>query len=277
MRIVLAQLDVTIGEIDSNLAQIREVMDQANDQAADLTVFPELAVHGYALGQLAEELSMSARDPRLTGLAEGRSDVVVGFHEDGGVRSYNAAAYLTASGLVHVHRKLYLPTYSGWEERKHSSPGQSLRAFDTDHGRSAILICNDAWQPAIPWLAAQDGAQLLIVPTNSAANLGPPSLNTLEYWDALLSFIGRVQQAWVVFVNRVGSEGGATFWGGSRIVDPHGQIVAQCPLWEPSVMTVDIEVSAARRARREIPLIAEARLGLIEREVRRLIAEGGDA
>ncbi len=277
MRIVLAQLDVSIGEIDANLEQMGDVMRTAAEQDADLTVFPELAVHGYALGQLAESLSIPATDPRLAALAAGRCDAVVGFHEDGGVRSYNSAAYLSASGTVHVHRKLYLPTYLAWEERKHSSPGQSLRAFDTDHGRAAILICNDAWQPAIPWLATQDGAELLIVPTNSAANLGPPSLNTLEYWEALLSYIGRVQQTWVVFVNRVGTEGGGTFWGGSRIVDPHGQVVAQCPLWEPAVITVDIDVPAAKRARREIPLIAEARLGLVERETRRLIDEGGDA
>lgn len=179
--------------------------------------------------------------------------------------------------MVHIHRKLYLSNYLVWEERKHSSPGQSLRAFDTAYARTAILICNDASQPATPWLAAQDGAELLRVPTNSAINLGPEQLNNRTHWERLLESIGRLQQAWVMFVNRVGSEGGGDFWGGSRVVNPHGETVVQAPYGQPSLTTVNIDISEARRWRLEIPLIAEARLGLIERETRRLIQEGGDA
>jgi predicted amidohydrolase len=277
MRVALAQLDSVLGDVESNLQLIRELVAQANAQRADLTVFPELAVHGYSLGQIPDNRSLAASDRRLVELASGRSDVLVGFHEDGGVRAYNSAAYLSNSAVVHVHRKLYLSNYLVWEERKHSSPGQSLRAFDAEHARTATLICNDAWQPAVPWLAAQNGAELLLVPANSAANLGPEELDAMLYWEQLLKFIGRMQQTWVVFVNRVGSEAGAEFWGGSRVVDPRGETVAQAPLWEPSLTTVDVDISAARRCRREIPLLADARLGLIEREAHRMIDEGGDA
>jgi predicted amidohydrolase len=276
VRVALAQIDSSIGEVDANLDRMREVTAEANSQGADLTVFPELATHGYALGQILDHRSISARDQRLAELSSGRSDVLAGFHEDGGVRSYNAAAYLSQGAVVHVHRKLFLPTYLAWEERKHASSGQSLRAYDTPHARTATLICNDAWQPALPWLAAQDGAELLLVPTNSATGLGPITLDTIEYWQHLLVYIARMQQCWVVFVNRVGTEGGGRFWGGSRIVDPTGAVVAQAPLWEPALVTLDIDVTAARRRRREVPLLAEARLALIEREVHRLIDEGGD-
>jgi N-carbamoylputrescine amidase len=277
MRVALAQLDSSIGEVEHNLDQIRELVAQANADGADLTVFPELALHGYSLGQVRDHRQVHARDKRLLELASGRSDVVVGFHEDGGVRAYNSAAYLSNSELVHVHRKLYLSNYLVWEERKHSSPGQSLRAFETAHGRAAILICNDAWQPAVPWLAAQDGAELLIVPTNSASNLGADQLDNRVYWERLLESVGRMQQAWVVFVNRVGTEAGGKFWGGSRVVDPRGEVIVQAPYGEPSLTCVEIDVPAARRSRRELPLLAEARLGLIQRETARLIQEGGDA
>ncbi len=274
MRVALAQFDSTIGDVDGNLAQIRELVDQANAEGADLTVFPELAVHGYALGQLRDRRQLLARDERLAELASGHSDVLVGFHEDGGVRAYNSAAYLSDSRLVHVHRKLYLPNYLVWEERKHSSPGQSLRAFDTAYARTAILICADAWQPPLPWLAVQDGAELLLVPTNSASNLG---LDNRVYWERLLESIGRMQQAWVVFVNRVGTEAGCEFWGGSSVIDPRGEIVVRAPYGEPSLTCVDIDVAAARRCRRELPLLAEARLGVVQREATRLIEGGGDA
>jgi predicted amidohydrolase len=277
MRIALAQFDPSIGEVDRNLDRISELVAEANADRADLTVFPELAVQGYSLGQVPDCGQLRLSDRRLLELASGHSDVVVGFHEDGGVRAYNSAAYLSGSQLVHVHRKLYLSNYLVWEERKHSSPGQSLRAFETGHARAAIMICNDAWQPAVPWLAAQDGAELLIVPTNSASNLGAEHLDNRAYWERLLESIGRMQQAWVVFVNRVGTEAGGEFWGGSRVVDPHGEVIVQAPYGEPSLTCVDIDISTARRSRRELPLIAEARLGLIQRETLRLIQEGGDA
>ncbi|MGH2890230.1 MAG: nitrilase-related carbon-nitrogen hydrolase, partial [Solirubrobacteraceae bacterium] len=123
MRIALAQVDSALGEVDANLAMLREVVGRADEQGAQLTVFPELAVHGYWLGQLSESRSLPAGDERLAGLASGGSDVLVGFHEDDGARAYNAAAYVSAGRIVHVHRKLYLPNYLAWEERKHSSPG----------------------------------------------------------------------------------------------------------------------------------------------------------
>jgi len=277
VRIALAQVDCVLGDVPANLARARECVAEAAGRGADLVVFPELSLHGYPLGGLAGDRSIAATDARLAALAEVGPDVLVGFHEDGRVRTYNSAMYLSAGRTVHLHRKLYLPNYLVWEERKHASPGQAMRAYDTGFGRLATLICNDAWQPVLPWLAAQDGAELLLVPTNSAAGLGPGSLNTVEYWAELLRFTARMQQCWVVFCNRVGGPAGARFWGGSRVVDPTGEVVAEAPLWEPDLLVVDIDVLAARRRRREIPLVAEARLGLIERELSRIIGEGGDA
>jgi len=277
MRIALAQTDCSLGDVAFNLKQMKEAVDESAAAGADLIVFPELAVHGYALGKIPEDRSLKARDEKFASLSLSGPDVLIGFHEDGGVRTYNSAAYLSAGTLIHVHRKLYLPNYLGWEERKHGSPGQTMRAFDTRHGRMAALICNDAWQSTLPWLAAQDGADVLLIPTNSISGFGTNPVDNLGYWEQLLVFIARMQQCWVVYVNRVGTEAGNRFWGGSRIIDPHGNVVAQAPLWEPSLTIADIDVDAARRRRREVPLIAEARLGLIEREVRRLIAEGGDA
>lgn len=276
MRIALAQTDSSLGEVTANLTQMAELTAQAAADGAELTVFPELSAHGYALGHLDSDRSLPAGDPRLAALSGSGSDVLAGFHEDGGLRTYNSAAYLSDGAVTHVHRKLYLPNYLVWEERKHASPGQGMRAFNTRHGRMATLICNDAWQSVLPWLATQDGAEVLLIPSNGAAGYGPETLDTIHYWEQLLVFIARMQQCWVVFVNRVGTEAGARFWGGSRVIDPDGIIVAQAPLWEEALTLADIDVPLARRRRREIPLAAEARLGLVQREVRRLIEEGGD-
>ncbi|MEU9013848.1 nitrilase-related carbon-nitrogen hydrolase [Streptomyces sp. NPDC048479] len=279
MRVALAQTDCALGEVDQNLRTAREQIEQAAAQGADLVVFPELSLHGYHLGALKRDTSVEARDPRLLELGTLGPDVVAGLHEHTRLRAYNTSAYYSGGELLHAHRKLYLPNYLAWEERKHVSPGQSVRAYDLPRGqgRAATLVCNDAWQPVLPWLAVQDGAEVIVVPTNSAASLDPEAMDTGLYWDMLLSYTARMLQCWVVFVNRVGSENGASFWGGSRVVDPRGAVVAQAPKWEPGLVTVDIDVHEARRQRRAVPLVAEARLGLIDREVRRLIDEGGDS
>ncbi len=277
MRIALGQFDTSLGDVAANLDHMRYLTAEAESQGADLIVFPELATHGYAFGEVPHIERLDRRDRRLTDLASGHCDVLAPFPEDGDVHTYNSAAYLSHGAVVNLHRKLYLPNYLVWEERKHSSPGQSLRAFDTTYARMATLICNDAWQPMLPWLAAQDGAEVLLVPTNSAAGDGRDTLDTIDYWRHLLVNIARMQQCWVIFVNRVGTEAGARFWGGSQILDPTGAVVAKAALWEPELITVDIDVAEAGKRRRAIPLLADARLSFIERTVRRLIDEGGDA
>ncbi|RZQ64517.1 nitrilase-related carbon-nitrogen hydrolase [Amycolatopsis suaedae] len=276
MRVALAQTDCRLGDVEGNLVDAERIIKESAAQNADLVVFPELSLTGYALGQLADDISLWPDDPRLAELSLHGPDVVIGLLEDGRIRRHNTALYMSDGQVLHNHRKLYLPNYLIWEERKHASPGQTMRAFDTRHARIATLICNDAWQPMLPWLAAQDGAEVLVVPTNSAAKLTAGSFDPAEYWHDLLVFTARMQQCWVIFVNRVGDEAGVRFWGGSRVIDPWGSVVATAATWEESLTFVDVDVTAVRRRRREIPLLADARLGLLRRELERLINESGD-
>jgi predicted amidohydrolase len=179
--------------------------------------------------------------------------------------------------VVHVHRKLYLPTYDIWEEHKHFSPGQTLRAFDTRFGRLGMLTCNDAWQACPPFLLAQDGAEVLLIPTNSVDSRAPEVIDTPAYWRDVLRAVARMNELWLIFVNRIGAQNGLDFWGGSCVVDPTGALVAEAPTKEEALLVVDIDVAAARRRRRQLPLLKDARLGLLVRELERLIAEGGNA
>ena len=281
MRITLAQVAGELGELDSNLARAAEIVRLAAAERSELVVFPELFLTGYALGRVDEDVSMSADDERLTRLGSmtPHTDVLIGLYEDGlGVHNYNSAAYYDANGLVHSHRKLYLPTYDVFEERKHFSPGQSMRAYDTRHGRMATLICNDAWQPHLAFLAVQDGARVLLVPTNSSQSRFPERYDSQTYWRDITVFYARMFQCYVVFCNRVGEEGEhLRFWGGSHVVDPWGEIVCSLPEDEESIVTTEINLANVRKRRREVPLVREARLGLLAREASRLAEEGGDA
>jgi predicted amidohydrolase len=281
MRITLAQVASRLGDTDANLERATEIIAEAGRESSDVVVFPELFLTGYALSQVDMDMSMSADDPRLTALSAvaPETDVLIGFHEDGlGVHNYNAAAYYDGEALVHTHRKLYLPTYDVFEERKHFSPGQSMRAFDTRQGRVATLICNDAWQPHLVFLAVQDGARVLFVPTNSAQSRFPEQYDSRTYWRDITVFYARMFQCYVVFCNRVGDEGEhLRFWGGSHIVDPWGKIICALPDDEEAIVTAEIDLATVRKRRREVPLVREARLGLLAREATRLAEEGGDA
>ena len=279
MRVALAQIDCILGDVDKNLRRAKEVIEEAKNRGADLVVFPELSLAGYALGELSNEVAIEAKSEPLISLADEAEEtaVVVGFCEEGrGFHVYNSAAYLQGGSLLHVHRKLYLPNYRIYEERKHYNPGQSLRAFDTGLGRMAMLICNDAWQPCLPFIAVQDGAQVLIIPANSGLYPHPDLLDTREYWRDITRFYARMLESYVIFVNRVGEQEDFVFLGYSHVVDPWGRVVAEGPGREEALIIADIDLGNVRRRRREVPLVKEARLALLSRELNRLAEEGGD-
>jgi Predicted amidohydrolase len=281
MRIALAQVDAVLGDVAANVERAERAIEQANSEGADLVVFPELSLTGFSVGDVDEDVSMPLDDERLTGLAEkARGGVLLGFPEAQahGLHTYNSAGYFEGGKLVHVHRKLYLPNYSIFEERKHFLPGQTSRAYPVLGGkhRAATLICNDAWQPQLAFLSTQDGALIMIVPAASAQSMFPERYDSRDYWLGITRFYGRMYQLYVVFVNRVGVEGQLKFWGGSHVVDPWGDVIAEAKEHEEQLLTVTIDVTEVRRRRRGIPLVREARLGLLRREIDRLLDEGGD-
>ncbi len=281
MRISLAQLDSRLGDIDANLEAAHQAVKTAVSDGAQLIVFPELFLSGYSVGEVDADLSMRPHDPRIRELARSAGDagVLLGFVESGppGPHTYNSTVYYEAGRLVHVHRKLYLPTYRPFEERNTFTPGPNLRAFDASPDtRLAVLCCNDAWQPQLAFLATQDGAQVMLVPTASSQSSFPDRYHSDEYWHDITRFYGRMFQLFVVFVNRVGTEGRFRFWGGSHVIDPWGNIVGEAVQGEEQLLTVDIDLADIRRRRRQVPLVKEARLGLLQREIGRLLDEGGD-
>jgi predicted amidohydrolase len=274
VRVTLGQVEPALGDVSENVRRSHEALDKARSDHADLVVLPELMLTGYSLGRVNDDVARSVDEREIADLAEAADGLgcVVGFAEAGRVHTYNSAAYLEHGEIRHVHRKLYLPTYDIWEERKHFTPGGSMRSFDTDIGRVAILICSDAWQPALAVLAVQDGARVLLVPANSTGRR--PAIE--EEWRDVNRFYARMLECYVVFVNRVGEEHDLSFWGGSHVYDPWGELVAEAPTDEPASITVDLDLGGVRRRRREMPLVKEARLALLSRELERLAAEGGD-
>jgi predicted amidohydrolase len=227
-------------------------------------VFPELQLSGYALGRTERETSCSPAEAAEP--ADGMA-ALIGFHERDGDRRYNSAVYVEDGLPLHVHRKLYLAGYAPFEEDRLWEPGETMRAFDTALGRMAVLICNDAWQPVLPSLAVYDGAEILLMPSCSSTAVTEAE----PYWRELTRFYARILECYVVFVNRVGDEAGFTYWGGSHVVDPTGEVVAEAPRHQEALVHADVDLGHVARRRSELPLVGgDPRFELLQTELTRL-------
>ena len=267
LRVRLLQTDPTLGDVAGNLRKLDALVQDAVGR--DLVVAPELATHGYHLGDIPDVAPLSPDDPRLLELGRHGPAVVVGFAEAFRQHTYNSAALLV-DGEARIQRKMFLPTYRAWEERKHFRPGGELHCYDLPTTRISTLICNDAWQPPLPWIAAQGGAEVLVVPVNSSVSqVGVP---TSRAWEILLLHAAVVLQTYVVFVNRCGDESGHRFWGGSRVISPSGEVLGQLGS-EPGELDCDLDLGELRSLRRQWPLLQESRADVVARAAMRLAEE----
>ncbi len=269
MRLALAQLDSTLGDLDGNRERARRALLEARDAEADLVVFPELQLSGYAVRRAGGPTACSPDALAPLAMEGGAPSILFGLHEQNGAHTHNSAAYFENGSLLHVQRKVYLPQYLAFEEATAFTPGETARAFDTALGRTAVLICNDAWQLVLPFLAVHDGACLLLFPAASATLV--PEAET--YWREITRFYARLLECFVVFVNRVGTELGLTFWGGSHVVDPLGDVVAEAPRMEEALVFADIDLRRVEERRQELPLVREPRFDVLRAELERLASQ----
>ena len=167
LNLALAQIATKLGDVQFNLEKHLDYIEQAKAQKADLIVFPELSLTGYMLQDLASTVAHRPVEDDLVFQpllkASQNLDIVVGFvDEDSRHRFYIASTYLSGGRVLHVHHKLYLPTYALFDEGRFFTRGDTLRAFDTRFGRVGLLICEDFWHASPPYLLWLDGADLLL-------------------------------------------------------------------------------------------------------------------
>jgi predicted amidohydrolase len=281
LKIALAQVAPRLGDLEYNLATHHRLLDEARSQGAGLIVFPELGLTGYQLQDLASEVAMRLDDRRLAELAaatRGLSAIVSFVEESADHRLFIAAALLEDGQLRHVHRKLFLPTYGLFDERRFFAPGDLLRAVDSRLGVGlGIAICEDFWHLPVPQLLALDGAQILVnvssSPGRDLAATNEVGLGTATSWRTLMRTYAQLTTSFVVFCNRVGVDESISFWGGSEVIAPTGQAIFSAPLYDEGLFTVDVALADIRRERVALPLLRDERPELNLRELRRIIAE----
>jgi predicted amidohydrolase len=284
LRIALAQMAPVLGALDDNIAHHHETLEAARAGGAGLVVFPELGLTGYQLQDLAAEVAMRADDPRLAGLAaaaDGMSAVVSFVEEADDHRLFISAALLEEGEVRFVHRKLFLPTYGLFDERRFFAAGDRLRTVESRLGvRLGIAVCEDFWHLAVPETLALDGAQILInvssSPGRDLAAIHEVGLGTAASWRNLMRTYAQLTTSFLVFCNRVGMDETVSFWGGSEVIAPSGEAIFTAPLFDAGLHFVDIELGDVRRERVGLPLLRDERPELHLRELRRILAERTD-
>lgn len=278
MLVALAQIRPAKADYAENLRRVGGVLDQvaAWDRPPGLVIFGETAMSGYFLEGGVREAAVSAgslfRD--LAALHESLGtapvDLCVGFYELHHGRIFNSALYATLggddAGIRHVHRKVFLPTYGVFDEERFVDAGRSVAAFDTQWGRVAILVCEDAWHSAAATLAALDGAQLLLIPSASPARGIAPSArggaNSTAQWDRVVRRAAEEHGVYAAMVQIVGFEGGKGLQGRSIMVGPDGGILAAAPEFEEAVVRAELDKRALARARADQPLLSDLEVAL---------------
>ena len=282
MKVALAQIAPRLGDTAWNLRLHAELLGKARGSGAKLAIFPELSLTGYSLQDLVRDVAESpGRGRSLAALAGAsrRCAVVAGFVEAApGAQVHNSAACFSGGSLLHVHRKVYLPTYGMFDEGRYFAPGEGFRVFDAPWGRTGLLVCEDFWHLSSSWLLAAQGMELLIVISASPAKgLGAARRpKSLGVWEDLARVVARHLGCWVAYVNRVGYEDGWAFQGGSLLCSPSGEVEARAGFLDEELLVVELRPADLRRARIRSPLFRDEKRDLVGREIERILREEGD-
>jgi predicted amidohydrolase len=278
--VALAQIKPKLGCLDDNMALIEAAIEKGISEGAQLIVFPELALTGYFLKDLVPDVAISLNAPQIARLKEHsrRISIAIGLVEvSADYRFFNTALYLEEGEILHLHRKVYLPTYGLFDEQRYLARGEHFRAFDTRFGRMGMLICEDMWHLSAPYILAMDGATTLIC-LSSGPGRGvsdAEGLGSATAWQKLTSTTAMFLNCRVLYCNRVGYEDGINFWGGSEVIAPSGEVTKRGKLLEEDFVLAQVDEGALRRERIFSPMMRDENLAITVKELKRIDKERG--
>ncbi|HSB35871.1 MAG TPA: nitrilase-related carbon-nitrogen hydrolase, partial [Thermoanaerobaculia bacterium] len=271
MRLVLAQIDTTVGDFAGNAAKIRESLRRGEKAGAHLVVVPEMALCGYPPRDLIDRPAFQKEAARtLAALARRTGDtaLLVGTFVKNRGRTgkpfHNAAVLLHRRRTRAVAKKLLLPTYDVFDEGRHFEPGTSCALVRLGGETLGLSICEDLWNDKDFWrtrrLYREDpgdelvrrGATLIVNISASPFSEGKPSLRR-----RMLSRLARDGRVPVAYVNLVGGNDELVFDGGSLVLDAAGRVAARAALFEEDFVVVDVGRVPGRTRREAVVSVAK--------------------
>jgi NAD+ synthase (glutamine-hydrolysing) len=249
LRVALAQVNPTVGDIDGNAALIARSIAGAREAGAHLVVLPELAVSGYPPEDLLLKTHfLDAAREALEALAAQTRGIValVGFPERAD-DVYNSAAVLADGAVAAIYRKMHLPNYGVFDERRYFQSGTRPATFRLNGVSIGLTVCEDIWEPGPPATTeALAGAEVIVNLSASPYHAGKGAER-----ERMLIQRARDNLAAIMFCNTVGGQDELVFDGHSLAIDQDGTLLARAPQFEESltVCTVDPSAVAATRLR----------------------------
>ncbi len=243
MRLALAQINPTVGDMDGNRALILSRLDEARAARADLALFPELAVTGYPPEDLLLRPGFVRAARRslqeIAAATEGVAALVGTPHFDGDL--YNACAVCADGEVKAVYRKRFLPNYGVFDEERYFAAGRDLVMLRVGEALVGVTVCEDMWQPGPPATdLALAGAQLLVNVSASPFHVGKDRER-----EEMFQQRARDTSSFVAFVNAVGGQDELVFDGHSCVLDDEGEVLARAPGFEEALLVVDVDPTAA--------------------------------
>ena len=272
IRIAIAQCAPALGAVKRNLDMHDKWIARAKAAGARLVIFPELSLTGYYLKDLAADVACAADDPQLARIAEASRDIDIsaGFVErSADAKLHIAQGHWSGGRLVHVHRKVYLPTYGIFDDGRYFGPGDRFETYRWAGGTTGVAICEDLWHVSTPYLYAAAGATIVLAPSASPGRgvAEGGDLGTAESCRLMDRFYASYLTVYVVYVNRVGNEDGVAFWGGSEIVAPDGTVAARAPEFDEDLLIGEIDPELVARERARNPLLRDEREDIVLRNI----------
>lgn len=263
LRIGLAQINPTVGDLSGNRRCIVSAAERAREQGVDLLVLPELALTGYPPEDLLLKPSFARANRRALEHLAGEIDglwAVVGFvdlQED----LYNAAALIGGGRIAATYHKRYLPNYGVFDEDRYFRAGSDCPLFVFEDVRLGVTICEDIWYPGGPaqWQAAA-GAELVV---NLSAS--PYHARKGLHRERMLATRASDYAVWLAYVNLVGGQDELVFDGQSLVVDPSGRVTAAGRMFAEDLLVYDLDLDAVLEARLHEPRPRKLDVDLITR------------
>ncbi|HVL47993.1 MAG TPA: carbon-nitrogen hydrolase family protein [Candidatus Thermoplasmatota archaeon] len=264
MRVALVAHRPVLGSVKDNLAH---VLDVVRREDADLVAFPEMYLSGYGLRDgiplAAAETAEAVRAIRDAARAKDMT-VVVGGPREGRARGVvHNAAYIIGPGLEGAYDKVYLPTFSVFEEGHWFREGSTLPVFETPHGRVGLAICYDLFFPEVTKTLAMSGADIIVC-------ISASPVTSKRYFEAVMPARAIETTAFLLYTNIAGFQDTIPFWGGAQAWGPKGDLKARLPDDEPGILRLEIDLAEVREARAKRPALRDTRP-----EILRALLEAG--
>jgi NAD+ synthase (glutamine-hydrolysing) len=251
VRIALAQVNPTVGDLEGNACIVSERIAEARSLGASLVALPELVISGYPPEDLLfKEHFLTDCAQKIIELAEGCHDIValvgVPWLEEGLV--YNAAAVLAGGKIAGLYRKMCLPNYAVFDEKRYFVPGTRATAIDVGGMRIGINICADIWDEGSETIVAPHGSGVRVIINLS---MSPYHMGKGREREEILSQRARRADCYVCYLNGVGGQDELVFDGQSLVLDPAGLLLARAEQFREQMLVVDLPLPARSHAKAE--------------------------